>query len=78
MIKYGIVIGSDCSQSWPGDVLEYTASSDGTAFILGPKSGDTVAYFEGTYSVMSDTPNYGDTALINLNIFNLDYFMKMI
>jgi len=58
MIKYGLAIGADCSQSWPGDVLEYTASSGGAAFIIGVKNNDSVAYFEGTYSVMSDTADF--------------------
>lgn len=58
MIKYGLAIGADCSQSWPDDILEYTAASGGSAFIIGHKSSNTVAYFEGQYSVTSDTPDF--------------------
>ncbi len=58
MIKYGLAIGADCSQSWPGDVLEFTASAGGAAFIIGRKSENTVAYFEAQYSVTSDTPDF--------------------
>jgi len=58
MIKYGLAIGADCSQSWPGDVLEYTASSGGAAYIIGAKSNKSIAYFEGQYSVASDTPDF--------------------
>lgn len=58
MIKYGLAIGADTSQSWPGDVLEYTASAGGSAFIIGPKSTSSVAYFEAQYSVATDTPDF--------------------
>ncbi len=58
MIRYGLAIGADCSQSWPGDILEYTASAGGAAFIIGAKSSKTVAYFEAQYSVVSDTPDF--------------------
>ncbi|MEM1510516.1 MAG: hydroxymethylglutaryl-CoA synthase [Sulfolobales archaeon] len=58
MIKYGLAIGADTSQSWPGDVLEYTAGAGGSAFVIGPKSTTSVAYFESQYSVATDTPDF--------------------
>jgi hydroxymethylglutaryl-CoA synthase len=58
LIKYGLAIGADCSQSWPGDVLEYTAAAGGAAFIIGEKNNKTIAYFEGQYSVGSDTADF--------------------
>lgn len=58
MIRYGLAIGADTSQSWPGDVLEYTASAGGSAFVVGPKSASSVAYFEAQYSVATDTPDF--------------------
>lgn len=58
LIKYGLAIGADCSQSWPGDELEYTAASGGAAFIIGEKNDKAVAYFEGQYSVCSDMPDF--------------------
>jgi len=64
MIKYGLAIAADCSQSLPGDVLEYTASAGGSAFIIGHDSGDPVAYFEGQYSVGTDTPDFWRRDLI--------------
>jgi hydroxymethylglutaryl-CoA synthase len=58
MIRHGLAIGADTSQSWPGDVLEYTASAGGSAFVVGPKSTSSVAYFEAQYSVATDTPDF--------------------
>ena len=36
MGEYALAIGMDTAQGKPGDALEYTASSGGAAFILGP------------------------------------------
>jgi len=58
MIKYSLVIGSDTAQASPGDVLEFTASSGAAAFVLGPRGENTVAYFEGSYSYITDTPDF--------------------
>ncbi|HLH85436.1 MAG TPA: hydroxymethylglutaryl-CoA synthase [Thermoplasmataceae archaeon] len=55
-IEYGMAIGADTSQGAPGDVLEYTASAGGTAFILGRK--DVIAEINSTLSVTSDTPDF--------------------
>ncbi|GGM71300.1 hydroxymethylglutaryl-CoA synthase [Thermogymnomonas acidicola] len=55
-IEYGMAIGADTSQGAPGDVLEYTASAGGTAFILGKK--DVIAEINDTVSVTSDTPDF--------------------
>ncbi len=55
MIKYGIAIGADVSQSRPGDALEYTASAGGACFIIG---NNEIAEIEGTYSFTSDTPDF--------------------
>jgi len=57
LIEYGLVIGSDTAQANPGDVLEFTASSGAAAFILGPKDG-SAAYFEGSYTYVTDTPDF--------------------
>jgi hydroxymethylglutaryl-CoA synthase len=62
MIRYGLVIGSDTAQSSPGDVLEFTASSGAAAFVIGPKDG-SVAYFEGSYTYVTDTPDFWRRAL---------------
>lgn len=56
MIKYGMAIGSDTSQAKPGDVLEYTASAGGAAFIVG--KDDTIADFIATASYTTDTPDF--------------------
>jgi len=56
MIKYGIAIGADTSQSRPGDALEYSASAGGAAFIIG--NDNVIAEIEGTYSFTSDTPDF--------------------
>lgn len=56
MIKYGIAIGADTSQSRPGDALEYSASAGGAAFVIG--NDNVIAEIEGTYSFTSDTPDF--------------------
>ncbi|HIP63270.1 MAG TPA: hydroxymethylglutaryl-CoA synthase, partial [Archaeoglobus profundus] len=56
MIKYGLAIGADTSQSRPGDALEYSASAGGAAYIIG--KDDVIAEIEGTYSFTSDTPDF--------------------
>lgn len=55
-IKYGMAIGSDTSQGAPGDVLEYTASAGGTAFLIGKE--EVIAEINYTSSVTSDTPDF--------------------
>jgi len=58
MIKYSLVIGADTAQASPGDVLEFTASSGGAAYVLAKRGNNTVAYFEGSYSYITDTPDF--------------------
>ncbi|MFQ6001299.1 MAG: hydroxymethylglutaryl-CoA synthase [Anaerolineae bacterium] len=57
MAKYALAIGVDTAQGRPGDQLEYTASAGGAAFIIGPKE-ESLAYLEGSYSYVSDTPDF--------------------
>ncbi len=56
MIKYGIAIGSDTSQSAPGDALEYAASAGGAAFIIGKEK--IIAKINDTCSYTTDTPDF--------------------
>ena len=58
IVKYGLAIGADSSQSLPGDILEYTASAGGAAFIIGKKGKNTVAYFEDQYSYGTHVPDF--------------------
>jgi hydroxymethylglutaryl-CoA synthase len=57
MIEFALVIGSDTAQANPGDILEFTASSGATAFVLGPKPL-SAAYFEASFSYITDTPDF--------------------
>ncbi len=56
MIKYGVAIGSDTSQSAPGDALEYAASAGGAAFIIGKEK--IIAKINDTCSFTTDTPDF--------------------
>ncbi len=57
MGEYALAIGMDTAQGKPGDALEYTASSGGAAFILGPAQV-SLASIEATYSYVTDTPDF--------------------
>ncbi len=57
MGKYALSIGMDTAQSRPGDALEYTAASGGAAFLLG-KAEEACAVYQGSYSYVTDTPDF--------------------
>ena len=57
MGKYTLSIGMDTAQGRPGDALEYTAASGGAAFLLGPAE-ESVAIYQGSYSYVTDTPDF--------------------
>ena len=57
MGRYAMAIGMDTAQGKPGDALEYTASSGGAAFIIGPAE-EAAVRIEASYSFVSDTPDF--------------------
>jgi len=57
MAPYAMAIGMDIAQGRPGDALEYTAGAGGAAYLLGP-AGDSLAAIHGTYSYVTDTPDF--------------------
>jgi hydroxymethylglutaryl-CoA synthase len=57
MAQYALSIGMDTAQGRPGDALEYTAAAGGAAYILGPEA-ESVAVFQGSYSFVTDTPDF--------------------
>jgi hydroxymethylglutaryl-CoA synthase len=57
MGKYALAIGMDTAQGKPGDALEYTASSGGAAYIIGPAE-EALVRIEANYSYVSDTPDF--------------------
>ena len=57
MVKYALAIGADTAQSRPGDALEYTAASGGSAFIIGP-AALSLATCVASYSYSTDTPDF--------------------
>jgi len=63
MIKYGVAIGVDAAQGEPSDDLEYNVACGGAAFILGPKTPQTLAYFEASASYVTDTPDFWRRAM---------------
>ncbi|MFA4640170.1 hydroxymethylglutaryl-CoA synthase [Pyrococcus kukulkanii] len=58
MAEYAMAIGADTAQGRPADHLEFTAGAGGAAFIIGEKNNETLAYFEGSYSYVTDTPDF--------------------
>ncbi|MBM4429261.1 MAG: hydroxymethylglutaryl-CoA synthase [Chloroflexi bacterium] len=57
MADYAMSIGMDIAQARPGDALEYTAAAGGAAYIMGPRE-HSLAYLEGSYSFVTDTPDF--------------------
>ena len=57
MTDYALIVGADTAQGRPSDALEYTAAAGGAAFVVGPRD-DSLAYFEGSYSFVTDTPDF--------------------
>jgi hydroxymethylglutaryl-CoA synthase len=57
MARYALAIGMDTAQGRPGDALEYTAAAGGAAFIIGAGE-ESLAIYEGTYSFVTDTPDF--------------------
>ncbi|MFN2224221.1 MAG: hydroxymethylglutaryl-CoA synthase [Candidatus Promineifilaceae bacterium] len=57
MARYALSIGMDTAQGRPGDALEYTAAAGGAAILIGP-SEEAIAIIEGSYSFVTDTPDF--------------------
>lgn len=57
MGRYALAVGADTAQGKPGDALEYTSAAAGAAFIFGPAQ-KAVAILEGSYSYVTDTPDF--------------------
>ncbi len=57
MARYAFSIGMDTAQGRPGDALEYTAAAGGAAVLLGP-GDESVAIISGSYSFVTDTPDF--------------------
>ncbi|MEP7286508.1 MAG: hydroxymethylglutaryl-CoA synthase [Chloroflexota bacterium] len=57
MAAYALSIGMDTAQGRPGDALEYTAASGGAAYLVGPEA-ESLAVFQGSYSYVTDTPDF--------------------
>lgn len=57
-IRYGLVVGSDSAQAKPKDILEYTAGSGASAFIIGTKKSEVIATIETAASYSSFTPDF--------------------
>jgi hydroxymethylglutaryl-CoA synthase len=57
MADYALAAGIDAAQGRPGDALEYTAAAGGAAFLIGPSEA-ALAVLEGSYSFVTDTPDF--------------------
>ncbi len=57
MGDHAMAIGADTAQARPGDELEYTAASGGSAFIIGPADA-SLAVCLGSLSYATDTPDF--------------------
>ncbi|MCP5094436.1 MAG: hydroxymethylglutaryl-CoA synthase [Chloroflexi bacterium] len=64
MAQYALSIGMDTAQGRPGDALEYTAAAGGAALLIGP-GDESVATIEGSYSFVTDTPDFWRRAHAN-------------
>lgn len=64
MARYALSIGMDTAQGRPGDALEYTAAAGGAAIVIGPGE-EAVAIIEGSYSFVTDTPDFWRRAHAN-------------
>jgi hydroxymethylglutaryl-CoA synthase len=64
MASYALSIGMDTAQGRPGDALEYTAAAGGAAIVIGPGE-EAVAIIEGSYSFVTDTPDFWRRAHAN-------------
>lgn len=58
MVEYAMAIGADTAQGRPGDELELTAASGGAAFVFCLRSSSCLASLEGSYSFVTDTPDF--------------------
>ena len=58
MVEHGLAIGTDTAQGRPSDELEYTAAAGAAAYIISRASSECVALIEGTYSYVTDTPDF--------------------
>ncbi len=58
MMRYAMAIGADTAQGRPADALEYTAACGGAAFIFGKKPDNLLAEIEGSFSYVTDTPDF--------------------
>lgn len=57
MGNYALAIGADTAQGKPGDALEFTASSGGAAFVIGPAE-QALVRINACYSYVTDTPDF--------------------
>ncbi len=64
MAQYALSIGMDTAQGRPGDALEYTAAAGGAAVLIGP-AAEAVAVINGSYSFVTDTPDFWRRAHAN-------------
>ncbi len=64
MAHYALSIGMDTAQGRPGDALEYTAAAGGAAMLIGP-GDEAVATIDGSYSFVTDTPDFWRRAHAN-------------
>ncbi len=57
MGEYALAVGADTAQGKPGDALEFTASSGGAAFVIGPAE-QALVRINACYSYVTDTPDF--------------------
>ena len=64
MAKYALSIGMDTAQGRPGDALEYTAAAGGASILVGPAE-ESLAVINGSFSFVTDTPDFWRRAHAN-------------
>ena len=82
MIRYGLAVGADVCLTRPGDDLEQSGGAGAAALVVGDVSSETVARFEGSFSLVSEVPDSwrrsGESSWQQTGRFSSDSSLRMV